>query len=491
MKTLSVFVSLFLYSALVVAQSPYVYMTSDGNHYNQEVLQTNDGGYLMASRQYCYTPGQVVIEGCTNAILLQKLNANKEVLWENEFSYPGGNSARTGLFEHEDGTYTLIADETGNNFCNGVIAGFGIFSHLLIKNLDAQGNVTASTTFPEDCEQEIRDAVQLDDNRFAVLSYFSEFGMADPLKEGRLSIISKTGEILNEVILPNVAFNEGHLFLKADGSLHVLYNEGQGTFKSLSFNGGLSPIGSVSTSEIETVYQLSGYKRSRITPLENGGWIFLVDFPHEEIDNTYFFRFDANFELEAEAIYTLDSPTNIIQTLDDPNTYVMAASHQNPDGSLDVGMLEMDPDGNLGYSWVIEADDDERPRWIAAHATESFLLTGSVNCCNEPDNIGPGYSFLLVGDSVVDTDNPSGWDSRIQITLTLERAAMELDVFDPTLLNQSLNISIYNASGQVMHTQAVIESKTTIVMSGWAEGLYSYAVESNGELIKNGLLVRI
>lgn len=465
-------------------------MTSEGNHYNQKILHTADGGYLIAATQYCYTPGQVVIEGCTNAILLQRLNASEEVVWENEFYYPGGNSGGTNLFEHDDGTFTLIAGENGNNVCNGLIAGFGIFSHLLIKNLDAQGNVTASTIFPDECEQEFRDAIQLDDDRFAVLSYYSEFGSTAPLKEGRLSIISKTGQILNQVSLTNVAFYEGQLFLADDGTIQLIYNFDQGAFKLLSFDDNLSPIGSFTNTALEAVYQLSGYKKNRITLLDNGEWIFLVDFPHEDIDNTYFFRLDTNFELAAQAVYTLESPSNIVQSPDAPNTYFLAAAHQYTDESLDTEIFEMDQEGNLNGGWIIEAEGDERPELLVPHATEAFLLTGAVNCCNEPESVGPGHSFFTVGYSVVNTNELSLWEHQIQLSPTLAREAVQLEILDASLLTKSLEITIYDAAGRLVHTQDVVQSKTSISVSDWFSGIYFYSLKWNGELIKNGKFVK-
>lgn len=490
MKTNLLLTFLFFYSIHCMAQSHYVYMTSDGNHFSQKVLRTVDGGYLIAATQDCYTPGQTVIEGCINAILLQRLNVSEEVLWENEFSYIGGNSGATSLFEHEDGTFTMILGEKGNNTCNGLLLGFGIFARILIKNLDAQGNVIASTYIPESCERNFRDAIQLDDDRFAVLSHYREIG-ADPLYEGRLSIINRSGEILNEVVFPEINVSEGQLKLGDDGTVYAIYRDYPGKIELRSFDSTLSLIDSFSTNALETVYQMSGSKKTRIERTSNGEWIFLIHFLHVGLDNTYFFRLNSNLEVAAEAVYSLKSPTNIIQSPNEPNKYFFAATYINPDESKDTQIFEVDQDGNLNAGWILEAEGDEKPEFLMPHEAESFVLTGSVNCCNEPESVGPGYTFFLAGYSAVSPDDPSLWESRIQVTITAASEAVQLEIFEPALLNQSLNITIYDEAGQVIHVQDLLEVETFISLIDWAEGLYSYTIELNGELFKSGILVKI
>src|SRR5687767_10179959 len=105
MKFLVPAILLITFSSL--SWSQYWIYESPYNQINQTIIETSDGGYLIAAVEFCYTPEEWVIEGCPVGIHLIKTTAEGDTIWTNEIV----NADQAGfihVFENRDGTYTLF-----------------------------------------------------------------------------------------------------------------------------------------------------------------------------------------------------------------------------------------------------------------------------------------------------------------------------------------------------------------------------------------------
>lgn len=106
-----------------------------GYEESQSIQPTASGGFVMSNHSASTDP--------THKLLATKLDANRQVVWEQEFG---------GLTEHEGGE-GVLADSEGNYVFLGRTNSFGMAEQVYFIKTDANGNVLEELYFGADGDQ--------------------------------------------------------------------------------------------------------------------------------------------------------------------------------------------------------------------------------------------------------------------------------------------------------------------------------------------------
>lgn len=113
-----------------------------GYEESQAIQPTTDGGFVMSNHSASTDP--------THKLLATKLDANRQVVWEQEFG---------GLTEHEGGE-GVLADSEGNYVFLGRSNSFGNAEQIYFIKADANGNVLEELNFGADGDQRGTDLIE-------------------------------------------------------------------------------------------------------------------------------------------------------------------------------------------------------------------------------------------------------------------------------------------------------------------------------------------
>lgn len=391
----SLFLILFLLFAFPLF-SQYHIFSDEANLGSQRVLETSDGGYLVVAVEFCYTPGGIVIEGCTYALHIVKTDSTGEQQWENQLSFYSGYEPMFRLFENNNGSFTLIGITNQSYFCNGIGTWWG-FRQIEIINLTANGGLINDVMFPYECELNLVDVIRMPGSeQFAVLAYFE-----DPINifnepEGWLFLMNKNGQISNLIFFPNEEFKGGRLLAWENGELILLYMVDD-QLQWNAYNAQLQLIGEATSADLSNTCFGAYLIRVDARRLNNGNLCLLCQESYE--DEIHFFQFNSALEILSSNSHLLDLNTNFINFIEDSEGNLMVASaHISSDTILDTQINYFDAAGAFLDSAVIwHAGDDEIPTHLIPSNTGHFALTGSVNFFNYDTVVGPAKTFLLIG----------------------------------------------------------------------------------------------
>lgn len=456
----------------------------EGNLYEQQVLKTQDGGYLLLSEEDCYTPGSITIEGCHYAIFLVKTDSQGDTLWTRRLSFPGYNIR---VFENTDGSFTLFSIEREIFKCEEYYAGLFGFPAIGITTISADGYQVGQVKFPDECELNLIDVTRINDSLFAVLAVYAKWPFIDDQAEGRLFLIDTSGVIFREIQLPGNDWERGHLYFQSPGTLQLLFVDTQNYIQLNDFDLNLNLTHQASNTSIQSPCFGPGYAQLDWLKFNNGDYCISCYKRVSSQDYFHFIRLNPDLQLLSNVVHPLSRFTNLVETTN--GNLLLASAMTDPNTQLNIVVNQLDPVGNLMTSEMISYPGNEQPTHIFQIEDDSILIAGNINCCNMPDSIGPGKAFLLFGEflttSIKDQisnpslsvyPNPAGQDLFIQINNQESELPNQLVLFD--LL------------GRFVMRHQLTNVSESVNISGIEGGLYFYMLLKDNNQLASGKFVK-
>ncbi|MEP6796281.1 MAG: hypothetical protein ABJB16_18275, partial [Saprospiraceae bacterium] len=389
MQSMKLIFSSLLSFSIGTASSQYHIYTDLTNLFGQQIIETQDGGLLLAGGEDCYTPGSITIEGCMFALHLVKIDASGDTLWTNRISYAGSFDH---IFENTDGSFSLIGTVSDSWQCENI--GIGLFGWPLIQimNISSHGQKLNEIHLTDECEFYIADVARMNDSLFAVFGIYTKSIQWPIETEGRLFLLKNTGEIQKELIFPGDNLNKVKLLSNAGNEFKLLYVDTLRHIHMDQYDNQLNLIHQDSTIELQDSLFLSYYSISDVGQFENGD--FGISFYQRENNllKYRFFRFDHVLNQISHQLYYFTNPTNFIE--DHHQNIIVCSSYDDPMTNLDLQVHYLDAYGSTLYTYNVPYPEDERPTKILRISSDQLVITGNINCCNYNDTIGPGKSFI-------------------------------------------------------------------------------------------------
>lgn len=474
---------LLLLSNQVIAQ--YHIYSDEANLAGQKIIETSDNGFLIAATEYCYTPGAIVIEGCTYAIHLVKTNASGDTLWTNNLNYYTQVGPGPKLFENNDGSFTIITATNQSYQCNDIFVALSGFRQIEIFNISSTGELISDIRFPDNCELALKSVIRMEDNLYAVLAYYEEPILVNHIPEGRLFIMDNNANISNQITFYDETFRAGSLLKNPSNEILLFFMNDNEELQLNTYNSQLNLLSEKINSDSDySCFSSISYTRTNLFSNNDIG-VLCYEF-HNDYENSHFFRFDSELVLNSENSFTLNRPTNFIER--NNGNIIIASTNMDADTTTNTQINYLGADGDSLYSVIIYNAEDEYPRQIIQTSSENFALVGSVNCCNEDTLIGPSKSFLLLENQLTSNYSPINEDREISIYPNPAASSFSILIDD---YNQSkeYTINIYSSLGQLIKQKA-LQNATNITVKDLHSGIYFYTLIEDESIIKSGKVIK-
>lgn len=482
MRHIYTFTLLLLFYTSLNAQ--YKYFSSDGNLYNQSVLETSDDGYLLGSYRDCYTPGSITIEGCINALHLIKTDGEGDTLWTNLVPFTTQYGSRVNIFEEEDGTYTIIVTKNSSYLCGYIGIGLSGWRQVEVIKVDALGKLLNKTELLEECQFTMRDVMKLTNDRYLLLAFYDE-PFNDDANEGRLLVIDGMGNILNETVFPYIEFRAGRLLQTDMNTVVVSYVEdGNMVFKR--FDHDLNELAEVVNSEME--YNCTT-RHSHASVLEDGN---LVRFCYDrlaDVENSNFYVFDASFELLHHAVLDLIEPTNFIEVGN--NLLANASLNEESDTVTNAQINYFDTSGEYLYSTTIYGTENEEPSELQSIEEDRLILVGRANCCNMDSIYGPGKTFLTIEENPTTSSSEIGTKEGIRIGPNPSNGKVVVELNEEGIIHAYTELYLFSEQGRLMMKSLLNPGENELNLEGMEPGVYFYRILSEDQDLAHGKLIKV
>ena len=496
MRYTNYFITLLLCCFLTPLNAQLQLFSSPDNQYQQQFYRTADDGFLIAATQYCYTPGQIVIEGCPRGVKLYRFNSEADTLWSNTV-YLGYESIR-GFFANADGTYSLFISSSTNFSCGFISIGGPIgFSKIKILRLDASGNIIAQTTFPDECSLSLHSVRRLGDDRFLVIARYSEPNFQvppappSPFSE-QIFIMDGDGEVEQMTASNDEKYISASLRLTGGGAFNILYRT-DSTFKLRQFDADLNLLDERESPDLSnSCFFAPGPETVSTIWREDGSFSQLCHRRNEEVDNTFFVNFGADLVMSVQDTMTMNDPSRMVVGPDDL-IYCVDPRPDNPDISFSVikfssqgDSLDSEP---FQFSENLYADD-----LLFNAADQNFWIAGSYNCCNQPESIGPGQTFFYELDGTI---SPT-FEQSSQLSTTLKLSPnpfsddllLQIEEKGSQLARADYVLELYSIDGRFLLRKAV-SSRETLDLRRLESGVFLARLWSEGELLLTQRIVKM
>lgn len=482
MKVLKLFFLLLL-SNQVIAQ--YHIYSDEANLVNQKIIETSDNGFLIIATEYCYTPGAIVIEGCTYAIHLVKTNASGDTLWTNTINYYKQFGEGPKAFENNDGSFTIIAGTNQSYTCDGIGVGpISPFRQVEIFNISSTGELISDIIFPDNCELVLKSVIRIEDNLYAVLAYYERPPFMNDIPEGRLFIMDNNANISNQITFYDETFKRGSVLKNPSNEILLFFMNDNEELQLNTYNSQLNLLSEKINSDSDySCFSSTSYASTNLFSNNDIG-VLCYEF-HNDYENSHFFRFDSEFVLNSENSFTLNRPTNFIER--NNGNIIIASTNMDADTISNAQINYFDADGDSLYSVIVYNAEDEYPRQIIQTSSENFALVGSVNCCNEDTLIGPSKSFLLLENQLTSNYSPNE-EGKISIYPNPVVSSFSI-LIDDYNESKEYTINIYSALGQLIKQKA-LQNATTITVKDLHSGIYFYTLIEDESIIKSGKIIK-
>ena len=486
MKTLTLLMFLSLTLNPLFAQ--YHTYSDLGNLYSQRVIETADGGFFLAAVENCYTPGSVAIEGCVFGIHLVKTNVIGDTLWTNRISYSTQYASNMRLFEKEGGGFTIFAVTNQSYSCNGIFVGLSGFVQIEIINVGADGSLISNVRIPDDCAINLVDVTRLDDDLYAVLSYYEDPISINNSIEGRLDIMDNNGMVVDQRNFYNEIFKGGHFVKGNPNELAFIYFENNEILKLKTYDLQLNLLEESTNADLGNSCFAQNYMNINAKLLGNGDIGVSCQDRFAELNNVQFFRFDDTLNLLSENSFTLVNPTNFIEN--DDSNILIASTNDQADTVTNTQINYFDSMGDSLYSVVINHPENERPEYIINLADDQFVIAGNTNCCNYDSIVGPGQSFLLLPDNKTTQEITVEEENSIKVFPNPTHSHIIFEVEDHNILNDDYQVSIFLTNGKRIERRSLSVSSTSIDLSQLPDGMYFYTLSNGKRLIEQGKVIK-
>ncbi|GEM_PF-2930252 len=486
MKTLLSLLTLILFKQALIAQ--YQIYTDQANLSAQRVIQTREGGFLMAAMEFCYTPEVVAVEGCTYAMYVIKTNAQGDTSWTNRLTYFTQFGPKISLYENDDDGFTLMAMTNQSFVCEGRYVGVSGFKQIQIFNLSPKGNLINEVRIPDNCQLTLQDVIKVGNNQWAVMAYYERPLFSDDEPEGRLFIMDHQGETLTQLTFPNETFKGGKLIEGDSAEFMMMYVDEDGVLHLQGYDSQLNLLNESWNTEVPNSCLTQALIKTDAKLLSNGDIGFLCHELSAAEDNLQFFRFDDNFNLLSSPTHNLISPTNFIENSE--GSLMIASTDGNELMGFNIQLNYFDLMGNFLSASVITQSENEMPEQLIRTSSGGFAMAGSVNCCNYGTSIGPSNSFLWIKNPEITTDFTAEEKISVAVFPNPADSYMMIQIEDRNLLANEYEVCLYSPTGILLSHQALSSELSPLSLRDLAPSMYMYTISRKSVLIKRGKLIK-
>ncbi|MDB2675355.1 T9SS type A sorting domain-containing protein [Flavobacteriales bacterium] len=158
------------------------------------------------------------------------------------------------------------------------------------------------------------------------------------------------------------------------------------------------------------------------------------------------------------------------------------------DNNIFVSSNETDPAAE--YTWincldgsVIEGENS--PNFVATELGEYACIISMLNCTKTTDCIEVTSLDTTSSDSTISIDELNSFTS-VKVYPNPSRGEFKIemeDYFDGATLN------IFNAVGQVVHSQKIKDSVTTVDLNATERGLYFISIKSENKIYRSRIII--
>ena len=467
---MKVFITLLFLSLHGFLFGQYKIFSDLTNLFDQQIIETHDGGLLLVAGEDCYTPGSITIEGCMYALHLVRTDNDGDTLWTRRIGFSG---TLIHIHENSDGSFSLFTIVRDNYECEDIGVGLFGFAAIRIINLLSDGALQSTAQFPSTCELILKDVIPVNDSLFAALGIYSKPFYWDSQEEGRLMIMNKHGDIKSELILPGLDWNRGWLLPAEADTFEMLYIDTTNVIHLVRYDSQLNELLHLENADD---YQpcFSSFNRMEVLKFDPQEiWITC----REKSGNDRFYhvaRFDDQLHLQSSHTNTFNAITNTVE-LPDGKLLVGASGINDPVTSLNTTLVYLDEQGAFQSSIVMEAPDLERPTQILLMSTDSIVVAGNINCCNMHDTIGPGKSFLLFESSITTSVQDVPQASNFALFPNPSAGDLHIQSADPDALSPDA-ITFYDPVGKLVLKKTIHQITSPIKTSALESGVYIYVL---------------
>ncbi len=483
MKKFILFGIFCLFATLGISQ--YHVYSDLANLSSQKIVQMNDGGYLIAAYEYCYTPHATAIEGCGFATHLVRTNTTGDTLWTKRIDQKPWNSK---LFNNNDGSVTFIGTTNQSYSCDGFGVGLWGFSQVQVLHLNSDGELLHEIHFPDNCELVMKDVTDIGDQLFAVVGYYISPIFINAIPEGRLFIMNSDGEILNQITFEDEFFQKAKLIKAAGNELQLLYIKDDELHLDI-YDYQLNLIHTASTAISENSCLQNG--KFFVDQLHNGDLcVFCENYQIETDERVQFTRYDMSLNELAQNSFALNRITNFVE--DEDEKIILASTYTTPDTIKNTMVTYFNYMGDSITSKVILNDlADERPnRMLLDNTDGDFVITGSVFCCNYDSIIGPGKSFLLLEDQITGLNQVEDRTTSINVYPNPTSNIVRIDLKELSKSGQ-INFRLFAPMGREVLSRRMNKFTFEVSLNKLNDGLYFYTISDNQKMLKSGKILKI
>ena len=484
MKSFCLLISFGLWISHI--QSQYHTYDSPYNQIAQSIIRTSDQGFLIASIESCYTPEEWVIEGCPVGIQLLKTDNTGDSMWLKEivnFDILGP----IHLFENEDGTYTIFAMQDGNYMCKEWTIGpdFGL-PQVIIYHVDEAGELLFETGFPDECQLELLSVERLSDTTFVLLTKYSE-PFASDTTEGNLLIMDHKGKVSEQLTFPGDPYLKGDLMIDSNRIL-VFHVDTNNDAKLNVYDSNLNVIQSSTNTHLDSTCLVLEDTRASVVILENGDIFVMCDNPFNKGKNVELSTFSPKLNVISDKEYSIPFGSGFI--VNEKHEIIILSESRTKEDSSDIKLTFFNTMGDSLYARGFRIPGNQSPTQIITLHGDEMAVVGTHNCCNLSKTIGPGDTFLYLGDLFTSISNTDNREKEIKIFPNPARDLVQIK-FDKVFQEfGEPEVYIYSATGLLMEKMK-LTGEDAISLSKLEAGTYILVFEIDNLIVKREKLVKI
>lgn len=136
----------------------------------------------------------------------------------------------------------------------------------------------------------------------------------------------------------------------------------------------------------------------------------------------------------------------------------------------------------IGLKGTSDADFNNRKTDATHNWQNSLKGTSVASVCELKATTKPNYGDMYVWMNMNQNPDPNSVEETTGSLVKAYPIPAKETLFVETVSGQAKNIMVYNAAGQLLKTQNVEGNVTQIALDGLPEGVYLYAVQSEGNL---------
>lgn len=467
MKKLILFIFVLFFNLILFSQVNY-YPLDNYNSLSPRMIKTNDGGYLLNSAYFNYTPNFTNIEGSSNNRLI-KLDVNGNEQWtllNNYFS-------RKEMFENSNGDFISVSEKhTGDSFtCQGVSYSFG--TKIYFTKISSTGNLITNFELNPGCENSLKSVIKISDNKYAVVAtYYSGVSQSNP--ESHIFYFDNDGNIIDDHTYSNQEFESANLFLDNLGKINVMYiNENNDLVLNI-LDSSLNIQSEYTYPNFNSLFPANSYFFNlNNSQLSNNNISLYAKYSSwtTSNNNINIITFDNTLNYLEHHNYEMPNRTNRVFNQNNDNSTIAYEYYNSGTMESELKLNFFNENGvNIASNTLNLPFDNESPSNIVYNNDDNtFIVLGDINSYNLDSAIGPAVPFVVFENQFLSINNYSS----IQFDIYPNPTSNVLNIISKS---EIIKIEVYNNLGQLITKNTF---KSNIDISKLINGIYYLKILDN------------